>query len=458
MKNLVPIIFFLCMVGLFGCAAPSSPMNTVEPTQISAASTSLALPSATIAILDTATPEPLPPTTAVTPTQLPPTATIEPVNESALAPLKLVSQIPETAKIQGRIVLASPKKVHSYYLLDLQQIMIWDLESNIQHNLLSAKDRASDVSVTPDGKWLVYTKREPYTENGQEFLNPISLHIVSSDGQEQKVIPWQTGWFVNARWLDNEHLILRHNAVGEDIYSSTFTAKWLLNPFTGDIMELPQENPDDMYGLFPKPQWQGLGMVSYNPNLTFRAYLSWSSQLILENLQTHQTQDVLPVHYTESIPRWSPNGQELVVSAPPEGHKDPSSLHFDLYRVSLDGKVTRLTHLADQYKKYCMIHYYAWSPDGQKIAFWLSTTDQNTDRANLAVLDIESGDVILYDLESSYSADQLVVWSPDSQQLLTGIVQSDYSSAYTVLVELTEGWYARIADNTTPVGWMISEP
>ncbi len=455
MKRYAAILFFL-FVGLFGCISQPNPTITLSIGWVSQTPTPSISSSSTItkSAISTVTPDSVSATLTPTATRLPPTATVTPEGQAIFRELKEISTLPETAMVTGSIVLASPRKVDSFYLLDSQQITIWNLQTHVQQPLLASNDQhASDISISPNGAWLAYSKRTPM----QNSLNRISLHIVSANGQEQMSRPWEDGWGALALWLDNEHLVIRRDS-GGDPGRSTFTAKWLLNPFTGVAKELPGD-PQDIYSLFPKPQWQGIGMVSYNPGFTHRVYLSIESELIIDNLQTHQSQGVMQINTWESIPRWSPGGNELAIAAPPKGRKDPSSQHFDLFLVAVDGKITRLTHLTDEFGDYCNIHYTSWSPDGREIAFWLSTTDFNTDRARLAVLDLKSGKVMIYPgIESSFDADQQIVWDPHGRYLLTGIVSPDYSRVDTVMVDLTEGWYTRIAENSTPMGWMVDKP
>ncbi len=454
-KNI--LILILVMISLTGCIPQSSPTNNDKPTRSVESVTPSLSPLPTTALPKTATPEPKTQIATPTGTHLPPTDTATPNGRVTFAQLRAVSSLPESAKIPGSIVLATPWEIHSYYESDARQITIWDLETNLQSNLLSGEDHVEDITVSPDGQWLKYTKKE--LSESDNWFYPASLHIVSVEGQEQKMLPWVNEWGVISQWLDNEHLVIRRNAVGDDPYRTSFTAKWVLDPSTETVSELP-EDPEDIYDLFPKPDWSGIGMVSYNSDLTSRVYISWNSHLILEDMNTHQVLDVLPEHYSYSTPCWSPSGQEFAVAAPLESYDEHNvPLHFELYRVSVEGTVMRLTDMTEHFEYYS-IQNCTWSPDAKKIAFWLDTTDPypnvSTDRANLTVVDVDTGDVTIYSLESSYGAEQKIVWSPDGQWLLTGIVQPDYQDVSTVLVNLTEGWYAQIADHMTPMGWMVS--
>ncbi len=450
-------ILILVMICLAGCNMQSPPTSNIEPTRsVDRVTPSLSPFPTTTRVSNPETPEPVLQIATATETRLSPTVTAMPKDQVTFAQLQTLSSLPETANIQGSIVLAQLWEVHSYYESDARQITIWDLETNLQSNLLSGEDRAEDISVSPDGQWLKYTKQK-LSETNNRFY-PTSLHITSIEGQEQKLILWVDEWGVISQWLDKEHLVIRRNA-GGDPYSSTFTAKWVLDPFTEIVSKLP-EDPEDIYDLFPKPDWSGIGMVSYNADLAYRVYLSWNSHLILENMTTHQVLDVLPDHYSYSTPCWSPSRQEFAVAVPLEGYDEHNvPLHFELYRVSVEGTVTRLTDMTEQFEYYS-IQNCIWSPDAKKIAFWLDTTDPypnvSTDRANLTIVDVDTGDVTIYAIESSYGAEQKIVWSPDGQQLLTGIVQPDYQDVSTVLVDLTEGWYTQIADHLTPMGWMVS--
>jgi hypothetical protein len=467
MKKIIYLLIIL--VGLAGCVRQPGPTSPVEPARSVESAAPSPSPFPTATRTHTATPEPKPPTETATatatrlpPTHLPPTVTATPNDAVTFTQLQELQGLPETVKIPGSIVLAAFEGERTRLdEANFRQITIWNMETNKQENLLSGKGIVSDISVSPDGQWLKYTKKK-FNETDNRYY-PASLHIASVDGREQKMIPWDMEWGPIAQWLDQEHLVVRRKPEGDDSRPSTFTAKWVLNPFSGTLAELP-EYPEVLYDEFPQPDWNGNGMVSYNSDLSSRIYITWKETLILEDLNTQAAGKVAFIYWPfTNNPCWSPSGQEFGVAATLEGkdmHYFP--LHFELYRVSVEGTVTQLTDMFDQFDRYTIRGECAWSPDGKKIAFWLDTKDAynkvDSGQANLAIVDVDRNQVKIFSLESSYASPQRIVWSPDGQRLLLGIVQYGYPGVSTVLVDLAEGWVAHIADDMTPMGWMVNKP
>jgi hypothetical protein len=53
--------------------------------------------------------------------------------------------------------------------------------------------------------------------------------------------------------------------------------------------------------------------------------------------------------------------------------------------------------------------------------------------------------------------DTAPIWSPDGTQLLVEASDIYVENQYwVVLVDIVHGWAAKIAENLTPVGWMVS--
>jgi len=438
------ILLLFGMIILAGCSTPV-PTNVPQTAELATATkleqlaeTPLPVVSATSAQpVNTSTPAI---TSSPTPEPFTPTATIPVEARLEFQSLDMLSSLPTDVKISGKFVLVAPYRNYDW------QIYVWDMDSGDRQTLVPEGMGAGNVMISPNREWLAYTQGEG--ELG-EVESPYTLVVVAANGHERLEIPHQDGWGALSQWLDNEHLIIRRTSLISALDSS-FTAQFVLNPFTGELFELPQD-PTDLLVDYPIPDWQGLGMISYDPTLTRRVYPNEQYELVLENLQTHEILSHFLATVWDSIPRWSPDGAMFVITN--DENIGNGQMDFELYSVTYDGQIDKLTNLAAHYSE-TFIYSYSWSPDGQKIAFWLSTNSENPSHYNLAVLDMVTREVTLYaDIDTSYGRPP-IIWSPDGHQLLIGVTSPD--SERSILVDLDENWAAPVTDGMIPVGWMIS--
>jgi Tol biopolymer transport system component len=140
----------------------------------------------------------------------------------------------------------------------------------------------------------------------------------------------------------------------------------------------------------------------------------------------------------------------------------------NFYLVSRDGnEFQRITDFAREFN-YVSIPEYTWSPDGQRVAFWLKLQDdrqRDGTQSELAILDIPTRQVtrlcipgisnIAYEPLSMNHPEP--AWSPDGRYIM--FTQWDDPAAtknYDVLVVDTEtGSIEKISENTAPIGWMV---
>jgi hypothetical protein len=130
---------------------------------------------------------------------------------------------------------------------------------------------------------------------------------------------------------------------------------------------------------------------------------------------------------------------------------------YDLYKVSRDGELTRLTYLTIQNaaeEKAITI-----SPNEQFIAFWLNLNADNTYLGDLSILDIESGVITNLCISDDYGINVApIIWSPDSNYLVISMV--DEKPPYTIkviLIDLIENTAYSIDKNIMVGGWVTSQ-
>ena len=125
--------------------------------------------------------------------------------------------------------------------------------------------------------------------------------------------------------------------------------------------------------------------------------------------------------------------------------------------ITKNGQVSQLTHLYDSFREILNIQNLRWSPDGEKIAFWLSDGNGN---ATLMVANANTGDVTNYCILNVFQNKFPIfvpapIWSPDGKYLM---VENRYSADNNnlLILDLLNNVAFPIAENANPVGWMVT--
>ncbi len=317
-------------------------------------------------------------------------------------------------------------------------------------------DRLWDFDVSPDRKHVAYL----HTSNTQD-----KLVIATADGQpiwSEIRIPDSYYW----NWFDNERLI--SSVIPQNGTPSLF----LLNPFTGKRQELRTDFPDSI--LFsndltdPRVYWwfRHGGLPVYDPTLTRILYPECDSQcqdqsksgwpIALWDVETSQViARIMTMDNYGDTPVWTPDGTGFIISANIDP-KDPNSYGSEFFAVSREGQLNQLTHFMDSYGAVDIHDSYSVSPNGKLLAFWILTVPSRYEGTRLAVLNMETGEVINYCIQSYGSVNP--IWSPDGTQLVVFVHDEQAPGIRsTVLIDLAGNYAAQIAEDVVPAGWMVSQ-
>jgi dipeptidyl aminopeptidase/acylaminoacyl peptidase len=237
-----------------------------------------------------------------------------------------------------------------------------------------------------------------------------------------------------------------------------------INPMTGSQRIL--RSPVDLYkymvpcslGMYNPPVWgptlrYGIYAQNsnddYEPGFPYAEHIMWDNQgkTIVGGINT----------LNECRPTvWSPNGKAFVVAA----NQDPDHYdQFELYQLDLSGQESKLTSFSKQYEQ-TDITRYAWSPEGEKIAFSLNAGPGTFNGEHLTILDIPSGDVTEFCLSSSFMPGVVntpfyaPIWSPDGNAIVIEILGEGERTTQVVLLDLEPATSSVIAENMAPVGWL----
>jgi Tol biopolymer transport system component len=325
----------------------------------------------------------------------------------------------------------------------------------------------SEQSVSPKGNLLIYRQSKYKTAQSK-------IVIVTSSGQVVHDFPEQDNWVSGVAWLSDEDIRYPIETNSEQI------KLYALNIQTGELHELRTNLPNIADN--GSPDWgvdswliyfgikKGVNIV-YDPSLTRVAYPRIRAQypfypVSLYDVQNDKELAALDTAFAGDA-KWSPDGKYFSIIGSEQG-----KLGQDIYVVSRDGgQFTPLTNLAKLYSK-LIFEPYSWSPDSQKIAFWIDADGTDNTEANnnsLILLDIATkemvdlcikgygnGQYLPFEVNSSVSfvSHGQPVWSPDSKKLLVTRYDADTKKIVDLLIDLDNKTAYQVAVDLEPIGWM----
>jgi WD40 repeat protein len=439
-KTLQIKLSFIFLVLLIACTPVTPPVSiAVSETEPSATFTAVNTPQPTATVV-TATPSPTP---------LPQVKTQCAASDQESPPLEL----------GGVIVLA--KTGHQLDFSPGFYLMNADTQHIFYTDNLSIVER-----VAPDGKHLVYNYDTP--SGVKEYMR-----VMDSNG---KLIAefepyYDLLWASYFSWQNEQQIRIVTKNLNE-VYVQ------LVNPFTQELTLLKTDweeayRPADPF-KDPVANWKfdrlatdrdyvyGANIL-YDPTLTRVIFPKEGGYVALVDVRSGK--ELAHMNFVDwgSLPSWSPDGKYLTI-VNREGVVD------NFYLVYPDGnKFESITDFASEFD-FVSIPEYIWSPDSQRIAFWLKLENeeqQDGAQSELAVLDIPSKQVTRFCIQgiSSIAYEPLSmnhpepVWSPDGRYLM--ITQWDDPAApkkyYVFVVDIEKGSVERISENTAPIGWMTND-
>jgi hypothetical protein len=399
------------------------PSLTVTPS-LEATATATVTPSST-PLAPTLTPSPVEPTATST-FRLPPESILR------YQPLEITPDLPSDVKPTGALLVwgKPPQLLH----FD-PQVWLEDLPAIGTYCLLTS----------PDGNWLAYNRFSDDSPTGQWLI------VESADQQQEKRVPMDTGvQSFCATWLDNQRLI--YPLIRKEWEMRPMV---VINPFTGEQLELSSDYPDiqpDPGGFTGSLQF-GNSDVVYDPTLDLVVYPQWGPQsyLVVWNRQTQtvvaKVKDLGPM---EHVPKWSSDGKQLAVAVTYRTEKQLDHFIEEWFSVSRDGHVERLTHFGDYFVN-ARIGTANWSPDGQKLAFWLETSPSLCPGVNLAILEMATRQVTNTCVPTLGYDGWTPLWSLDSRYI--AVANTEVSPYQTILVDFEQGRAFNLPYGS-PIGWL----
>jgi len=445
------VIFLVLTALLAGCAPQPAPIPDPAPDTARSVTPSL-MPT----VVQTNTPLPIAePTPFSIPTPAPVTQACVAVNSRTSPKTGGILVLKETRDLGPVNVIITS------FLLDMDQGEMTPI--SVPGELIEI------VGVSPDRRLLLY---EYDSEGDDEYR----LAITDSQGKiimnfDNRVLP--ESWWDYSNWHGTNLLRVVILNLGK-----RRVLPRLYNIMTGEYTPLETDWPnaykeDDLdWGLDERAidvsSSNGANIV-YDPAISRVVYPKKGQVISLTDVETGQELASIQLPQWGRLPRWSDNGEHLVLIA----SADPKAVlgHDEFFIVSRDGPhFKRLTYLTKQFDK-VHISDYAWSPDGKQIAFWLNTEAEDPalegTQSELAIVDVDTGEITRLCIEgiSAPVWDNIVirhiqpVWSPDGHQIAFAQFDKSKTNSYNVLiVDLDTKTVSRVATNKEPIGWMVKEP
>ncbi|NLO18449.1 MAG: S9 family peptidase [Ignavibacteria bacterium] len=336
-------------------------------------------------------------------------------------------------------------------------------KENFSAEQLNSLHRLSDIQVSPDGKWILYSLSTPNIEENRSYRD---LHLISIDGKEKKQLTSSPENEYDAVWFpDGKHIlyIVRKNEKSniiklnidtkqeETLYSDEQSLSNLkVSPdkkylsFTKDI-KLRQASAD----IYPDLAKAKVRMYS---KLPVRHWDHWldvtNSHLFIYNIENKSLKDLIEgEQYDVPVPPfggkeqicWSPDSKEIAYTSK-KVFDIAESTNNDVFVYSVQDGSTK--NISSQMFGADFAPLY--SPDGKWIAFLSQRrAGFESDRIRLMLYDRKTENIS----ELSSSLDQWVgqvVWAPDSKSIYLSAEDGPVVQVYQM--ELPSGKWKVISE------------
>ena len=348
----------------------------------------------------------------------------------------IYSSAPWGVNLKGSIALDDYKTPSHLFLLNL--------ENDNQIDLATLKDTVSDVVGSPDGKSVGYKLGHPET-------NKWNFVVADAQGKRTADAAWPNGFFVLGSWINNQEILLLGNP-----------AIVALNPYTGQQKHF---SFSDLPGYSVDPTGNRIAFL--DPAVERAVYKNDQDKISLLDIPNNKVLAQVDNHPAPSvIAAWAQDGSRVAVVGTITLSSKPSDKGDDIFAISRDGDVKRLSHLVDHFGKQAIISTSGlrWSPNGRYIAFWVGYPQNSIYSWDLAVVDTTTQKTATYCITNAGESDLTAthplpapIWSQDNNQLLVESRDAKNKSANRVLIfDIAKNAAYQVAENMYPAAWLVS--
>lgn len=316
---------------------------------------------------------------------------------------------------------------------DSSGMWVYDIERNARYPLPQTAPCTYNCNLSPDAQWITYVNPETYIY-GKMRLTGVGRTPITGNASE---VSW---------WSPDKLLIW------------TPDSRLYLIP-DGDEFATPEYLPSEgVLQLQPRGKW---AVAFRRDGDSLNRYM-----VNLDSLGTDNEQWVIlaPHRPYFNHAAWSPDGQMLayVGFAPFDSNANISG--GELYLTSPETQTAqRVTSLTDAYGAVRINGYQpnelSWSPDGTRIAFWVTELNSNNPEGNLGdavihLLDTVSGQVSRYcgfSTNNHTPNPPRLVWSPDGTHIaFAGDVANDERPPLLLAMNVQTGQLTELSNGIFP--------
>ncbi len=343
-----------------------------------------------------------------------------------------ITQVCPSKTVQPRGQTYSPGGV-ILTAFDKSALWVYNIDSNRRYPLPDTAPCTRNCHLSPDGTLLTYFNDPTNTFNIMR-LDGTQRTLVTENAAE---IQWwnPTTYLI---WTGGKQAYLLPTAGGDP--------QWIAN-----TQNLTSLQPGGYYGVLIQPQGD-----------SFERWLVNTQMIGLQNVSDGRVDLGRDQAYFNAS-AWSPDGTWLAYVAPVDGGSGKTS--SELFGIKPgDTKPTQWTNLTATDGAVRIdgvsVGALSWSPDGTKIAFWVTPitgadATQNLGQSTIHVLNITNGEVKAY---CGYSTDDqtpnpsTLAWSPDGTQIaFGGALPNDLTGYYLLTLDTASGNITSLSQGVYPV-------
>jgi WD40 repeat protein len=246
----------------------------------------------------------------------------------------------------------------------------------------------------------------------------MKIWVITTDGEVQAELKVE-GFWTDFTWINDEQIGLQLDRTDWD------GTMQVIHIRTGETVKLVPPFEDIYRGEF-EVHWK----IKYSPDLKWLAYEDGNEDIKLYDLEKKRVLWTAEGLYGYITVSWHPSG-DLVAVYDWEGR--------EIYLIQRDGAVQLFPYpsaLERPEKPDASfgggVEGFEWSPDGRYLASWAFQKYNNPDR--LLIYDTEEKKLMDFCIDSVYAG--IVLWAPDSRQLLIDTRYSREFETYTQVIYL----------------------
>ncbi|MEN8251360.1 MAG: hypothetical protein ABFS32_20690 [Bacteroidota bacterium] len=416
-KNIVVTLFTLWII-LSSCSHDNSVLeatNITQPTVLTSTITQVPEPSLTMT----------------------PTVILQETEPFVSNCVSMQDTLPQIDDLQGKLIVE--KKQSDVYIYDIETESSVFLDG-IYYTYVISPDHSMIAFLDNSARWLIISDITG---------NVIERFVTDPVNMGQNLYP--------AQWLDNQHILMFARGMGEyPNYLAPYAAIFDLESgrsekiamdFPGLTFDRNEQGANWYYGWTP-----GDYRLAVSPDRDYLAYpaIEGSDGIFViwdrdSNEEVSRLNGTKPRH---TVPRWSPDGDQFaVMSVGPDVVYWWDSEEYtgdEIFLFDRFGSYEKITKFESDSPG--NISFLSWSPDGNRIAFWMDLYDA-PDRhhlgGNLFVINLETDSVVNHCIEGRGELN----WSLDGNYLfINTFIQGETEEYSVAVVNLVDLWSVKLDD------------